>query len=303
MSFEIQLPVLGTLAANVREQRFVKIESRLRRNVPDVTRFNLRVLNTVPVLLDLQWFILVSELLYAVGGDDLKLEAPGDVTTANLLRRLAVVQGESLLHPPLQSELAGTELPKAEVWAFNGQPLANPFLEEIGDLESQAYLTKHHPELATLLELEAKGGPTYKAHFAAIEKDRLLKVARSYSGKNPFLPSGALSEPNALALENQTLITELHRTNLILAEQLEREAKLPGVNPFGVRARNETRKMVCFKSDPRLAALLEAAASFEEAQLATEIRQGEEAAAKARAASGQTQARQNLHQRRARFGG
>ena len=55
------------------------------------------------------------------------------------------------------------------VWQFNAQTLANPFLEEIGDLESQIYLSKFHPELAAQLQLEARGGPTYKEHFAQLE--------------------------------------------------------------------------------------------------------------------------------------
>jgi hypothetical protein len=98
----------------------------------------------------------------------------------------------------------------------------------------QLLLQQLQPELARLLKLEAAGGPSYADVLKDRERNRLMKGARAFSGENPFLVQSA----HGVDTENTLKITELARTNRVLAAELKREADLRGVNPWSRRTRN-----------------------------------------------------------------
>jgi hypothetical protein len=301
MSFEIEVPQLNTIPASRREKDFVTLENKLRAAARVVDRFNGRVLDTIPLLVDVQWLALTTQLLIETkSAPDLDLGEQFNVATlAGILRRLSLVMPDTLLHPSLSTERG--ELPKKPRWAFNDMELLNPFLPEVSDLsgimEDQLALETHDPELAKLLKQEAEGGLRYHEYFAVRERDKLLKAARGFSKRNPFMPGNSVSEPNADNLERAKEIQELHRTNRVLAEQLERESKLAGCNPFGRRLANSTIGMKFHKTDPKLGALLEAAASFEEAQSAAEFAESDALTKKRALALSEAQRTENLARR------
>ncbi len=303
-TFEIQIEPLPTLTGDDRLARFARLVPQIQRaaEAGSLNRLNPRAVASPNVMDDLLWATAATQMFSSIRPDDLmrddwlpEASAGGPAVALWLLRKLANVQPETLLHPILESERA--ELPKVPVWGFNNQPLANPFLEEISDRESQLFLKANHPELAALLEKEAAGGPTYAEFFGQQERDKLLKDARKFSGENPFVSEGVISQPTGLTVERAAQIGELKRTNPVLCEQLEREAQLPGVNPYSPRGRNLTQEMRVLKFNKRLAALLKAAAQWEGNQLAREAQEATDRAAEATRRAGEaahTAARQRL---------
>ncbi|MBE0544946.1 MAG: hypothetical protein IH623_26710 [Verrucomicrobia bacterium] len=287
-SFEIQLEPLPTLSGDDRLNRFARLVPQIQRaaEAGSLNRLNPRAVASPNVLADVLWATAATQMFSSIRPDDLmrddwlpEASAGGPAVALWLLRKLANVQPQTLLHPILESERA--ELPKVPVWTFNNQPLPNPFLEEIDDRESQLFLKANHPELAALLEKEATGGPTYLEHFAGMEREKQLKAARAFSGENPFLADDSISQPTGLSIERAKAISELTRTNPILAEQLKREAELRGVNPYSTRGHDTTAVMRVLKFDKRLAAMLKAAAQWEGNQLAREAQEAEARAAEA----------------------
>ena len=183
-----------------------------------------------------------------------------------------------------RSRLPAEKAPEVPKW-IDGSELRNPYLVELDDdveaRNDRVWLEQNRPDLVAFLQVQAKGGPSYRQHAAAIEDQRLAKAAREYDGPNPFDAKAEFANEVERTLAQKAIWDR----NRILGEQLRDEAARGAWNPHNIPG-NITNQMLAYRQDLALSFVLSVAGRYRDQQSAEEIAVLEREAADRRVAAG-----------------
>ncbi len=209
-----------------------------------------------------------------------------DQTIVGLIERI----GSRVAIPEGFNAAAWNPLPTFEVWKshFDGEPLPNPWITE--DPADQKFVPEQFGEdFARELEIQARGGRSYREEFRRREEARLGDLVKQWDPKqpNPFAERPREYDRPAIEWDVWAVAEQkrLQKENPVLAGWLRKIAEVRHMNPFAIVGKNMTRQMQIEKADPHFARALERAAQFQTLQLSDEAEQAERAASEAKAAA------------------